>query len=107
MKSHEIATLVITTKVGNVKKNITNVAVLGSTSDNDTVEVNNEVRLNILKEVSDEKPDYGDVITWTITVTNSGESVASDVTVTDILPEGLNFLQLTEIIPMAFGVLEI
>ena len=93
LKPHEIATLIITTKIGNIKGKITNVAVLGIMNDNDTVEVDNEVKLDIVKTVSDENPKYGDEINWTITVTNHGPIIAKDVTVTDILPEGLIYVK--------------
>ena len=47
--------------------------------------------LSIEKIVSDEAPDLGDTITWTISVVNNGPDIAENVTVTDALPVGVSF----------------
>ena len=57
----------------------------------DSVDVIVVADLEVIKEVSNKNPKYGEEITWTITVTNNGPSDAKDVTVTDNLPAGLIF----------------
>ncbi|WP_295614348.1 DUF11 domain-containing protein [uncultured Methanobrevibacter sp.] len=51
-----------------------------------------EADLAIVKVVSDSTPKVGDVITWTITVTNNGPDRAVDVVVHDKLPDGLVYI---------------
>ncbi|WP_298524801.1 DUF11 domain-containing protein, partial [uncultured Methanobrevibacter sp.] len=52
-------------------------------------ENNTYVNLVIEKMVSNSTPELGDVITWTITVTNNGPDIAENVVITDELPAGL------------------
>ncbi len=51
-----------------------------------------ETDLAIFKTVSDDTPEDGDVITFTITVENQGQADAYCVEVTDLLPLGLNYV---------------
>ncbi|WP_295614346.1 DUF11 domain-containing protein [uncultured Methanobrevibacter sp.] len=51
-----------------------------------------EADLAIVKVVSDSTPKVGDVITWTITVTNNGPDRAIDIVVHDKLPDGLVYI---------------
>ena len=48
--------------------------------------------LAIVKEVSNKTPNFGDIITWTLKVTNNGPNDATGVYVTDSLPAGLIYL---------------
>ncbi len=48
--------------------------------------------LVLTKTVNDENPEDGDVITFTITVSNQGQANSSCVEVTDLLPLGLDFV---------------
>lgn len=48
--------------------------------------------LAIVKEVSNKTPNFGDIITWTLKVTNNGPNDAIGVYVTDSLPAGLIYL---------------
>jgi uncharacterized repeat protein (TIGR01451 family)/gliding motility-associated-like protein len=51
--------------------------------------------LSLIKLVSDDRPNKGDIINYTISVTNSGSNNATNVEVQDILPKGLIFLGAT------------
>ena len=95
---NKTATLLIRTLVNISNKEILNIAVVSSTTpdsnpDNDkannTTNVNPAADLSIVKYVSNENPNYGDVIIWTIVVNNRGPDVAKDVYVVDRLPSGL------------------
>jgi len=101
MNNGETKTLVITTKVAITNANITNIAVVNSTTpdnntdnneDNDTTNVDPEADLKIIKTVSNPKPSKGDVITWTIVVVNLGPDAAKDVLVSEELPDGLRLI---------------
>ena len=48
--------------------------------------------LAIVKEVSNKTPNFGDIITWTLKVTNNGPNDATGVYVTDKLPAGLIYV---------------
>jgi uncharacterized repeat protein (TIGR01451 family) len=97
----ESVSLKITTIVDITNAEITNVAVVNSTTpdnntdnnkDNDTTNVDPEADLKVIKTVSNPKPTVGDVITWTITVINLGPDAAEDVIVEDMLPAGLKLI---------------
>jgi uncharacterized repeat protein (TIGR01451 family)/fimbrial isopeptide formation D2 family protein len=51
--------------------------------------------LAVDKVVSDARPNVGDTITFTITLTNLGRDTATNVTVLDQLPAGLQFVSAT------------
>src|SRR5262249_149655 len=51
--------------------------------------------LAIAKTVSNATPNVGDVIPYTITLTNNGPGAASSVTISDPLPPGLSFVSFT------------
>jgi uncharacterized repeat protein (TIGR01451 family) len=51
--------------------------------------------LNIAKTVDNPAPRVGDTITFTVTLTNLGPNVATDVLVSDQLPAGLTFVSAT------------
>ena len=57
------------------------------------VEVAPVVDLAIEKLVNNTNPNYNDLVKWTLIVTNYGPNDASDVFVSDILPEGLTFVK--------------
>ena len=94
-------TLVITTKVNVSNANITNVAVVESDTydpnetnneDNDTIEVDPICDVAIVKSVDNHNPKKGDIITWTVTVTNNGPDKAVNVIVGDVIPSSLEFV---------------
>src|SRR5262249_58393320 len=51
--------------------------------------------LQLGKVVSDPTPNVGDTITYTITLTDNGPNTATNVTVQDLLPAGLTFVNAT------------
>ncbi len=57
-----------------------------------TVQWFHETDLAIFKSVNENHPQDGDVITFTITVANQGQTDASGVEVTDLLPLGLVYV---------------
>ena len=93
--------LVLITQV--VKEgNLTNVVIVNSTTPdrnetnnkaNNTTEVNPVCDLEIIKLVSAKKAYVGEVLTWTIKVTNNGPSAASDVKVLEDIPNSLKFIK--------------
>ncbi|WP_254510904.1 beta strand repeat-containing protein [Anatilimnocola floriformis] len=52
----------------------------------------NSTDLSVTKSVNDIKPDIGDNITFTITVSNTSTTAATNVVLTDLLPNGLTFV---------------
>ena len=99
----EKATLVIKTTVSASNVNITNVALVNSTTydpnetnnkDNDTVEIPPEADLSVVKEASVEKAHIGDTVIWTVTVTNNGPDTAVDAYVDDVFPSGLTEIRI-------------
>ena len=81
---------VIATVVG--YGNVTNSLVVG----NKTTGVNVTVpEINPDKTVGNEIPNFGDNVTYTVTVTNDGIGDANNVVITDVLDKGLKFLNAT------------
>jgi len=89
-------------KVGAGGASITNTVQLNSMDQTDsnitpddlseTLAVNGDVDLEIIKVVSDSAPVEGDQIVYTVTVNNNGPSAASNVQITDQIPAGLTFV---------------
>ena len=72
--------------------NVTNSLVVG----NKTISVNVTVpEINPDKTVDNEIPNFGDNVTYTVTVTNDGIGDANNVVITDVLDKGLKFLNAT------------
>ena len=72
--------------------NVTNSLVVG----NKTTGVNVTVpEINPDKTVDNEIPNFGDNVTYTVTVTNDGIGDANNVVITDVLDKGLKFLTAT------------
>src|SRR5262249_10754501 len=51
--------------------------------------------LALTKSVSNARPNVGDTITFTVTLSNKGPDAATGVAVTDLLPGGLTFVSAT------------
>ena len=73
-----------------------------SQRDSDTVEAKYDVALDVTKSADVEETLVGDVVTFTITITNNGKSNATNVTVKDVLPNGLILVdgELDQVIPL-------
>ena len=62
---------------------------LTNNEDDEPIHVNPAVDLAVLKSVSDSNPHFNDVVTWTIEIVNNGPDAAHNVTVFDLLPIAL------------------
>jgi uncharacterized repeat protein (TIGR01451 family) len=83
---------------------ITNVAAISHADQFDPMVSNNaatvaqtpqQADLRMAKTVSNSTPLVGDVVTFTVTLTNAGPDAVTDVLVTDLLPAGLAFASAT------------
>ena len=62
-----------------------------SEDDEDNAVINVQlIDLSLTKEVSDDNPNAGDIISYTITVSNAGPSAATGVAVEDYVPTGIS-----------------
>ena len=95
------ATLTIVTTVATSNETITNYVNVTSDTydpdesnnkDNSSIVVEPEADLGIIKLVSNETVHKGDIVTWTLIVTNYGTDAAINVVVTDKLPKGLEHI---------------
>ena len=93
--------LVIETKVLTTNKTIINVVNITSDTHDPNLDNNNdtnqttippEADLEVIKQVSNGVVYKGEIVNWTIIVTNNGPDMAINVIVTDDLPSGLTFL---------------
>jgi large repetitive protein len=67
----------------------------GDDFDSVTLNVQQAADLSLIKDVDDPTPNFGDDVTFTLTLTNSGPDEATGVVVTDQLPAGLTFQSAT------------
>ena len=65
---------------------------ISNNNDSETVKVTPLVDLAITKVVDNANPLYGSIITYTITVVNNGPDKSFNVTVGDLLPDGVKFI---------------
>ena len=93
-------TLVVTAKVVSPNPR-TDTATISAADQYDTVAANNTASatetpkladLVVTKVVSDPTPNVGDVITFTVTLTNNGPNTTTNVSLHDLVPAGLTFL---------------
>jgi len=56
------------------------------------VEIKPLVDMKITKSVDDASPNYGDTVTFTLSIENIGVNDANDVLVTDIVPSGFSYV---------------
>ena len=59
---------------------------------NESVLVPPSTDLAVIKKVNNSSPNYGDVIEWSIIVTNNGPDDAEFINVYDVLPKGLEYI---------------
>ena len=59
----------------------------------DFIDVRPIADVSIEKFVDKDSPKYGDIVKWTLVVSNHGPNVANNVVVSDILPKGLKFIK--------------
>ena len=65
---------------------------MSNNENNATVLVPKSSDLKVVKNVDNSNPNFGEIIQWTITVTNNGPDGSDDVLVIDELPEGLELV---------------
>jgi uncharacterized repeat protein (TIGR01451 family) len=103
-----VMTLTVTAQPGTAGQTITNIAQVGAAVQGDNDQSNNAasitttvtgVNLSISKSASLEAVAVGGVLTYTITVTNRGPSVATGVIVSDTLPAALSFASVSPGLP--------
>ncbi len=62
---------------------------------NEVIIVNNDADIVLTKTVDDNTPDEGQIITYTVTVSNNGPAQAKNLIINDELPAGLTFISAT------------
>ncbi|WP_458453653.1 hypothetical protein [Methanobrevibacter sp.] len=90
----------IVNATGSIENNVT---VNGSEHDynltnnkaNETIEVEKSADVSIVKLVNESQPNYKDLITWTLIISNNGPDKANNIYVEEILSEGLEFVNYT------------
>ena len=93
------ATLRITTLVNKTGDIINNADVVAkefdwntsNNHDSEKISVKKAADLAITKTSNVTTPNYGNLVKWTLTVTNNGPDIAHDVVVSDVIPNGLIF----------------
>ena len=55
-------------------------------------QIDNKIRKSVTSDVDSEVINYGDIVVWTLNITNNGPNNATNVVIRDILPEGLIYL---------------
>lgn len=66
---------------------------LTNNEDEEEIYINPACDLSVTKSVSETDPKFNDVITWTIEIINNGPDVAHNVTMTDLLPKSLIWIE--------------
>ena len=79
----------VSVKSSNHDYNLTN------NEDNETVDVEKSADVSIIKTVNETNPNYGDLVKWTIIISNNGPDKATNVYIDDALPEGLILINYT------------
>ena len=65
---------------------------LSNNNDSEVIKVSPASDLSIIKSVNASKANYNDLVKWRLVVSNNGPDVATGVVVTDILPEGFEYV---------------
>ena len=68
---------------------------LTNNKDNETIDVEKTVDVSVVKLVNNTSPNYRELVTWTLIISNDGPDKATDVYVEDALPEGLILVSYT------------
>ena len=63
--------------------------------DNETIDVENAADVAVVKMVDNPSPNYYDLVTWTLVISNNGPDKANNIYVEDELPEGLELISYT------------
>ena len=65
---------------------------LANNNDSDSIKVNRSCDLSIVKVANVTTANYGNLVKWTLTVTNNGPNSATGVVVSDDLPQGFVYV---------------
>ena len=85
-----------TTLINNIKVNGTGFdSNISNNNDSETIKITPLVDLAITKVVDNANPLFDSIITYTITVVNNGPDKSFNVTVGDLLPDGVKFISST------------
>lgn len=68
---------------------------LTNNEDNETIDVEKSADVSVVKLVNNTSPNYRELISWTLIISNNGPDKATDVYVEDALPEGLILVSYT------------
>ena len=68
---------------------------LTNNEDNETIDVEKSADVSVVKMVNNTSPNYRELISWTLIISNNGPDKATDVYVEDALPEGLILVSYT------------
>ena len=66
---------------------------MSNNHDDDSINVRPIADLAIEKSVDNPNAKYGELVRWTLTVSNNGPNAANNVVVRDVLPKGLEFVK--------------
>ncbi|WP_295113012.1 hypothetical protein [uncultured Methanobrevibacter sp.] len=71
---------------------------MSNNNDTEFIDAVSVADLSVIKVVNESTPNYGEIIKWTITITNNGPNNATGVFVRDNMPKGLTLLEASDFI---------
>lgn len=65
---------------------------LTNNEDNETIEVEKSADVSIVKLVNETNPNYQNLVKWTLIIRNNGPDKANNISIDEVLPDGLIFV---------------